>query len=294
MKSKFSVDENLCVKCGQCEKDCLSGALILKENGCPEMKNPNRCIKCQHCFAVCPVGAISIQGKDPKESDEIREINSDDVLNLIKSRRSIRQFKQINVSQEKIEKLKDMLKYVPTGCNSHKLHFCFIEDIETMNAFRGEVNSYLSKILDKKIFKGLKEKLNKFSKTNNPLGEEDMIFRGAPHLVIACAPIDSPCPNQDGIIALSYFELYANSLGIGTLWCGFLQGVLKLFPQFDEYLQIPKGYNPIYAMLFGESDVKYHRTPQPLDCSFTTVEVTEKESPNWFSRIGRIISNFIR
>ena len=68
-----------------------------------------------------------IMDKYPQNSDLIRQINSDDVLNLIQSRRSIRNYKQENVSKDTIQKLKDMLNYVPTGKNNHALHFSFID-----------------------------------------------------------------------------------------------------------------------------------------------------------------------
>ena len=89
MNHKFKVDTEKCVKCGLCVNDCIARAIVQNENGVPEMCNSSRCIECQHCFAICPQGAISILGKNPSESDEICEINSKDVLNLIKSRRSI-------------------------------------------------------------------------------------------------------------------------------------------------------------------------------------------------------------
>lgn len=294
MNHLFKVDTEKCVKCGLCVSDCLTGALGCDENSVPKMQNPLRCIECQHCLAICPHGAISILGKNPEESCNIREINSDDVLNLIQSRRSIRKYRQENVNKELIAKLKSMLNYVPTGCNDHKLHFSFIEDIEVMDDFRTKVNEKITSILTKKPFEILAQKVNKFAKYKNAfLSGEDVIFRGAPHMVVVCAPVDSPCPSQDGIIALSYFELYAKSLGLGTLWCGFAQTVLKLFPEFCEYLQIPKGYQPIYVMLFGNSDVKYQRTIQPLEYSFKTIEKQDIEV-NFLTKVKRFFWNFIR
>ena len=294
MKQKFKVDTEKCVKCGLCVNDCITKAIATNENGIPEMYNSLRCIECQHCFAICPQGAISILEKNPDESNEIHEINSEDILNLIKSRRSIRKYRQENVSKEIITKLKSMLNYSPTGCNSHKLHFSFIEDMDVMDDFRTKVNEKIVSILTKKPFEILAEKVSKFTKYKKAFLEgKDVIFRGAPHLIVACAPIDSPCPTQDGIIALSYFELYAKSLGLGTLWCGYAQTVLKLFPEFCEYSQIPKGYQPIYVMLFGYSDVKYQRTIQPLEYSFKTIEKQDIET-GIITKLKRFFWNCIR
>lgn len=294
MNHKFKVDSEKCIKCGLCVADCFPKAIECDENNIPVMKNPLNCMECQHCLAICPVGAISIMEKNPDNSSEIKELNSDNVLNLIQSRRSVRKYKQVNVSKETIEKLKQMLNYVPTGRNNHKLHFSFIEDIEVMNDFRAKVNSRLIEFLNQKSIKFLSEKFNKFIKQKQAIENgEDIIFRTAPHLVVANAPINSSCPQQDGIIALSYFELYANSLGLGTCWCGYAHAILKMFPELIEYLRTPEGYQPIYVMLFGYPDVKYQRTTQPNPYSFTTVEKQELEA-DVFKKIKRFLSNFLR
>ena len=128
MNKKFKVDLEKCSKCGLCAKDCLSGAIEIIDDT-PKMVYPLKCIKCQHCLAICPSKAISILDKSPLNSEEIKQVNSDEILNLIKSRRSTRNYKKINVSKDTLEKLKTMLNYTPTGCNNHKLHFSFIEDI---------------------------------------------------------------------------------------------------------------------------------------------------------------------
>ena len=78
--------------------------------------------------------------KNPDDSEKVFAQNPDMILNLIQTRRSVRKYKQENVSPETIQKLKDMLKWVPTGCNYHRLHFSFIDDINVMNKFRNHVN----------------------------------------------------------------------------------------------------------------------------------------------------------
>ena len=294
MNHQFELNKEKCIKCGLCAKDCFTKALKQNEEGYPTMNDPLKCIECQHCFAICPQGAISIMGKNPENSSEIKNINSDELLSLIQSRRSVREYKQENVSKETIQKLKDMLNYTPTGCNNHKLHFSFIEDIETMDDFRLKVNSKITSLITKKPMEFLLGKLKKFAKYKNAfLNGEDIIFRGAPHLVVVSAPINAPTPTPDGLIALSYFELYANSLGLGTLWCGFCQTALKLFPDLNEYLRIPEGYQPIYVMLFGYSNINYKRTIQPNPYTYTTITAHEIET-SFLDKVKRTFWNFLR
>ena len=268
----FEVDKEKCIHCGLCVKDCSAKALKFNDEQFPEI-DENKCFQCQHCLAVCPVGAISVCGKNPGDSDKIYFQNPEMILNLIKSRRSYRHYKQENLAQAKMQKLKDMLRYVPTGCNFHKLHFAFIDDIEVMNEFRSYVNKKILNALTKKTVKAIANKFSKYSKAF--LNGEDIIFRGAPHMVVVSTPVDAPCFNVDPMIALSYFELYAQSMNVGTCWCGLAEFCLLIMPELSDYLKIPKGYKASYVMLFGEPDIKFARTVQPEPFEIDSVQKGE-------------------
>lgn len=292
--SNLVVDKDKCVHCGKCIQDCITSSLEFDENNIPKFtKNgETRCLKCQHCLAICPTGALSIFGKSPQDSDEICNINPDNVLNLIKSRRSIRWYKSQNLDTERMNKLKDMLKWTPTGCNFHKLHFSFVDDIEVMDDFRNKVNSRLVKFLNTKPINLL---VKKFEHYKDALEQgEDIIFREAPHMVIVSTPINTPCVHEDPIIALSYFELYAQSLGVGTLWCGFANICFKIFPDLYQYIKVPNGYKVSYIMLFGEPDVKYARTTQPDDFEIISVPKSGNNKVSWFETFKCFFLNLLR
>lgn len=288
------IDENKCIHCGLCINDCIAGVLEFDENKIPKIaeNGEKRCIKCQHCFAVCPTGALSIFEKNPENSDPVKDVNSDDILNLIKSRRSFRHYKYENLNKETMDKLKDMLNWVPTGCNNHRLHFAFIDDVAVMNDFRGYVNSILIKILTKAPVKPIVDKFSRYK--NALLNGEDIIFRGAPHMIVACSPVDAPCANVDPIIALSYFELYAQSLGVATLWCGFAEICLQMFPELCSQLEIPEGYKASYVMLFGPRDVKYARSTQPESYTISTAKRGNRNNVNIVDKVKRYFWNFLR
>ncbi|MBQ8887175.1 MAG: nitroreductase family protein [Candidatus Gastranaerophilales bacterium] len=287
----FVIDESKCIHCGLCAKDCIA-AVISMEGDTPKATAPQRCIGCQHCLAICPVGAISIMGKNPDDSDKIYAQNPDMILNLIKSRRSDRQYKQENVDADKLNKLKDMLAWVPTGCNCRKLHFSFIDDIDVMNEFREYTNKKIISALEKNPIKAVAERFSNYAKLL--LKGEDVIFRGAPHMVVVANHVDAPCSKEDAIIALSYFELYAQSLGIGTCWCGLGDSCMKLFPELCEYMGIPEGYKPEYSMLFGPKEVNYSRTTQPEKVSVVSAKKTGFEKLSAGKAAKRYFWNFLR
>jgi nitroreductase len=91
----------------------------------------------------------------------------------------------------------------------------------------------------------------------------DILFRGAPHLLIASAPTNCPTPEVDCVIALSYFELFAQSYGIGTVWDGLATSAfVDLVPQMRQRLGIPEDHQIGYVMAFGKPAVQYVRTVQ--------------------------------
>ena len=85
-------------------------------------------------MAICPVGALSFGGKNPADSEPVGNWNGDELLRLIKSRRSVRFYNKQDIPQETMTKLIEMLSYPPTGGNRDNLHFSIIGTAEKMRA----------------------------------------------------------------------------------------------------------------------------------------------------------------
>lgn len=246
MDKKITVNESKCVKCGLCIKDCVAKCLEFGDENVPKYKKDGekRCIACQHCMAICPAGALSFGDILPENLSKVSSINSEDLLNFIKSRRSVRLFKDENIDEECFKKIKEMLPFIPTGCNIDSYHVSFVETKEKLESFR------------------------KIARENGL--NDNTIFRTATAMIVVSVNKSiSPenCQNVDPIIALSYIDLYAQSLGLGTLWCGYGYDVLKKIPEMYSLLEIPQEYSLSYVMLLGIPAVKYQRTikPEPVD-----------------------------
>lgn len=291
---RIEIDKSKCVKCKSCVKDCISFSLETDENGFAKVSEggENRCLNCTHCMAICPTGAISINNKNPQDAHSIKQVNPDDILNLIQSRRSIRQYQETEIPAETFEKLKSMFPYIPTGCNTNTLHFSIIKSKSAMDSIRNFVRESLLKILKSRFMPKLAEKFAKYQSAFE--NGEDVIFRGAPHMIIVSSSIHAPCANVDPIIALSYIELYAQSLGLGTCWCGFAQACFKLIPELSQKVDIPDGYKPVYVMLLGLPGVKYHRTTLPEKFPISEIVEVEDKKMGWTQKARRILLNFIR
>jgi len=94
----------------------------------------------------------------------------------------------------------------------------------------------------------------------------DVILRGAPHVLIVSAPPDVSTAREDLALALAYFELMAQSAGLGTCWCGMLKMVLKTLPDLKALIGVPPGH-AYYGMLFGVPAVRHRRTVQRDDAA---------------------------
>lgn len=288
----LEINVEKCTHCGLCINDCMASCLKFDENEIPifEPNVEKFCINCQHCMAICPTGALSISGKKPEDSETVlNKYNSDEILNLIKSRRSFRKYKKENLDKETLDKLKDMLNYAPTGVNNHSLYFSFIDDIEVMDEFREKVNKKLIHFLTKSPLKFMAKKFGRYK--NAILSGQDLVFRGAPHLVVVSAHKDAPCADIDPFIALSYFELYAQSLGVGTVWCGIAKGCLQMFPELSEQLEIPDNYKVSYVMLFGPRAISYSRTVQPEPYNMVSVKKDSGRKVGFLKKIKRFFYN---
>ena len=51
----------------------------------------------------------------------------------------------------------------------------------------------------------------------------DVIFRGAPALVVAVGPCKMPIVRDNARFSLAYAELFAPTLGLGSCWAGFFE-----------------------------------------------------------------------
>ena len=89
------------------------------------------------------------------------------------------------------------------------------------------------------------------------------IARNAPHLIVVMAPAKSPCCRTDQVIALTQFDVMAQSFRVGTCWCGFAEYAFRLIPRLRRLAGCPKGYRVGGVMLFGKAETEYCRATAP-------------------------------
>lgn len=261
----FEVDKQRCTTCGSCVADCPA-MIIAMENGYPAIapEKEASCYKCQHCLAICPTGAVSILGLKPIASSPLSGGYPDPAKleTLIKGRRSIRRYKNENLDPELLQRLLEVAWHAPTGMNTRQVRFTVVDDKDKMAALREEVMAGLTRLVRNNA---LPEGMQFYADfiTMWEKNKFDVIFRGAPHLLIASVPKRVASPMPDCLIALSYFELFAQANGVGTVWNGLAKWAINdLLPETRVRLGIPDDHLIGYVMAFGKPAVHFARTVQ--------------------------------
>lgn len=259
--SRLVVDAAACISCGRCAADCVAGVIKLVDGVVtvtPEADE--RCIGCQHCLAICPVAALGVAGKVPADSEPLRKFDPDSLELLMKGRRSVRTFAPGAVPPETLRRIIHVAAHAPTGVNARDRRFTVVYKREDMDALRDRTVRLL---LDRgeTVLPGEMQWLVASARRWEEK-RHDVVFRTAPHLLVITAGPDQVCPREDCLIAMAHFDLYAQTVGVGTVWCGMLYYVLEYFPEVRRWLRIPEGHILGYAMLFGPGGLSYPRTVQ--------------------------------
>lgn len=261
---KFEIDMETCIGCGECASDCPA-MIISMDTGFPVIAEEveQYCIRCLHCVAICSEGSVSIHGYSPEQGEQLdsKKLPDPDALELlIKGRRSIRNYQDKNIDPSLIEKLIEVASHAPSGHNDRGLLFTVVDDKGVIHDLREEALEGVEQLIkDGALPEGMEmfRDILEVWKTSG----QDILFRGAPHLLIVSALKESAAPLHDSIIALATFELYASSYGIGTIWNGLTTlTISELVPALKDRLGIPKDHTIGYVMGFGLPAVQYGRT----------------------------------
>lgn len=261
----FKIDKSKCIHCGLCSQECPV-LIINPKSDFPEIKEgkEGQCIKCQHCLAVCPTGALSIWGKKPEDSLDVTSAipKPEEMKRLIKTRRSIRRFKKEELTQETISTLLGTTAYAPTGHNKNQVLLSVTTTQTETDKVKALVYDAIKIAVENETLRPALAMFANFQSMWENKGI-DVLFRNAPHFIVAAAPKANSNGYTDCIISLSYFELMANSMGIATLWDGLVKMVFEaIAPELKTRLGIPEDHEIAYMMVFGKAGVKFKRAVQ--------------------------------
>lgn len=251
----ITINHEKCIGCGKCAKDCIALAIkIIDGIAVPKAD----CLLCGHCVAICPANAVSIPDYEMKDIVEYNpdtfSLSPENLLNAIKFRRSVRDYKPLPIEDEKRDLLLQAGRYTATAKNNQDCHFVFVQDeLDTLK-------KYIWDSIDSMESEGAKQIPKEFlpfvsfnrRRKKNPA--DDFLFRNAPAVLF----ITSDWPLDAGLAAQN-IELMAVASGLGALYNGYLAGIADKNEALKDWLGI-SGKTIKACMLLGYPNVRYERT----------------------------------
>jgi nitroreductase/NAD-dependent dihydropyrimidine dehydrogenase PreA subunit len=238
----ISIDHDRCKKDGICARVCPANIFVQREKlTIPELLDMERCIACGHCLAICAQGAIS-HSEFPSNTISPIQVEgmptTEQVMALLKTRRSIRAFRDKPLEKVTIEKIIDGARFAPSGHNSQSTEFLIVQDRAVLKRVSALVIEYLrfeikrfanpffrtfALIADRALAESGLNEIPGFKRMIKlyESGADPILF-GAPVLLAFHARRTVGLADVNAQLALQNASLVAHSLGIGHFYTGWV------------------------------------------------------------------------
>jgi nitroreductase/NAD-dependent dihydropyrimidine dehydrogenase PreA subunit len=269
--SRITIDAARCTRCGTCAATCPEAIFAAGEaDATPKIVHESVCTSCGHCVAICPHDAIH-HSDFPEGSirpvDHDRLPSHEQVLELLRARRSLRDFEDEPVERELLEKVLDAARFAPTAHNTQSTEYIVIQDKAALDqvseltaryfaAIAKQIRNPLTRVFVRMMSGSTYESVLGLLPDLEMLVEaahegKDLILRGAPCLVVCHAEVSVHFPDQNATLALHNATLAAETLGLGSFHLGYIVGACKRDKRIARLLDIPKNHEVYGAMAFG-------------------------------------------
>lgn len=244
---KVMIDADKCIGCGMCAKVCAAHNIAINQKKAETVLEA--CLMCGQCGAICPKKAISISGYPAEQIDKEDDIrlNPDDVLEVIRFRRTIRQFRQKEIPREIIEQILEAGRLTHTAKNMQDVSFV------VLNKEKDHVEQ-----MAVSLFKKIKPLADLFSPMarNNQI-EDHFFFFNAPIAIVILAK-----DKTNGILAAQNMEFAAEAHGLGVLYSGFFTMAANASHKIKKTIKVPEGKKAAMTLVLGFPAVNYLRSVQ--------------------------------
>jgi len=165
-----------------------------------------------------------------------------ELVETIKSRRSVRRYRDQAVSEELIRELLDIAVWAPSASNVQPWGFVVIQDKAYLKQLSERVKADVLERME------TTPRLEQYRKSmENPKFD---VFYDAPVLVLFYGKKEHPYTPHDCSMAALNFMLAARAKGLGTCWIGFATGVCDS-PEFKAEHGVPEDYRLVAPIILG-------------------------------------------
>lgn len=272
----FSVDEKKCKKDGICAASCPLSIIDFQDKDKvprPYAHSESICINCGHCVAVCPHGALSHKHHSPETCLPVNKdlfLDEKQTEHFLRSRRSIRNYKNKSVERATIEKIIKMASYAPSGHNMQPVQWQVINGKEKVNQLSAHVIDWMNHMLQ--VQPDMAKMMHLDMVTAAWKMGMDVVSRSAPALVLVNGPGKNPFADNACKIAMTFFDLAAPSQGLGSCWNGYFNRAAISWEPLGQALGFSEGITNYGAMMLGYPKYKYYRLPNRNRPNVTWIE----------------------
>jgi nitroreductase len=176
-----------------------------------------------------------------------------DLLQAIRERRAVRDYKPDTVPQDAIHKLISAACWAPSAMNAQPCHFTVVTDKAVLDDISRKAKAWLLK------------SVYTFPRPvhfRDLLSDKDFhLLYHAPALIIISAPALGQWSTEDCTLAAQNLMLAATSLGLGSCWIGFAQGWLNS-QEARELLNLPPQNLCVAPIAIGHPKAVLPPTPR--------------------------------
>jgi nitroreductase/NAD-dependent dihydropyrimidine dehydrogenase PreA subunit len=255
-----------CTRCLKCVKDCPTQAITI-ETG----EIADTCIHCGHCVAICPEMAVR-----PDFGDvfllQPHTVTPKDFRNLSSEIRSCRSYLPKDVPDAVLLQMIDNMKHYPSASNARPLQITVVrskEKIKLLNDLTEEalikmfslicspVVSFFIRLfvpsINIKTLMRYKDSFIRQRELNN-----SQICHHAPAAILFHGEVSKTgMAEADANIWATYTSIYANTLGLGTCFNGFIVKAMRKGSKLNPRFKVPANHKVYAALLVGYPKVKY-------------------------------------
>lgn len=280
--AEVTINQSDCIACGICVQVC-KGAPLHMVNGrvCVDQTRIFGCIGCGHCMSVCPKSCITVHGRDISKDDIIpipaikERANYEQLLSLLLSRRSIRNFRDQPIEPEIIEKIIAAVSTAPMGLPPSDVEVLILDNKEKVQEFASDVielikrskwffsplmRQLLRPFIGKETFETFKSFLypacNTFVEKQGQ-GEDYLLYNAPLAMYFHTSPYADPA---DSLVAATYAMLAAEALGLGSCMIGTPAEFIKRNDKFKSKYNIPIKNQQGIAVIFGYPLISHRKS----------------------------------
>lgn len=255
-----------CIKCLKCVHDCPSDAIDIEQGTIN-----SSCIHCGHCVAICPESTV-FPDADVVSRLQLSEVLPKEFQHLSAGIRTCRSYHDKEVDEETMKLLIENMKHYPSASNARPIEITIVksrEVIERLNNRTAEklisTLQFITSPLLKPILRLFAPKLDiarlsgykkQFVARQTP-GSSQVCYH-APAVMLFHAPVTKyGMASADAYIWATYTSIFANTLGLGSCFNGFIVTAMSRRKAMRKEFLIPDTHQVYAALLLGHPKVKY-------------------------------------